>query len=235
VREPQRKAASLMFSRIEGVLRERTDEAVLVDVGGIAYEVMLPGCVMEKLADVEIGQPVKLEIYSYMQIDGNRGTASYIGFTNAVEREFFEALLTVASVGPKTAMRAFARPMAEIARNIDDGDRSALRRLPGIGDQKAKDIIAKLQGKVSRFGLIQSEPARAHAAPDFEAEAIEVLLQLQYKRGEAERMVKEALSNNGKIATAEDLLTEVYRKARGNAIPGANVVLERSSRQDKSA
>ena len=206
-----------MFSRIEGVLRERTEDAVLIDVGGIAYEVMLPGCVMEKVADIDIGQPVKLEIFSYLQIDGNRGTASYIGFTNGVEREFFEALLTVASVGPKTAMRAFARPMAEIARNIDDGDRNALRRLPGIGDQKAKDIIAKLQGKVARFGLIQAEPARRHTQPDFVAEAIDVLLQLQYKRGEAERMVKEALSNNGAITSAEDLLTEVYQKTRGKS------------------
>ena len=208
-----------MFSRIDGVLRERSEDAVLIDVGGVAYEVMLPGCVMEKVADIDLGQPVKLEIYSYMQIDGNRGTASFIGFTNAVEREFFEALLTVASVGPKTAMRAFAKPMAEIARNIDDGDRNALRRLPGIGDQKAKDIIAKLQGKVARFGLIQSEPARSQAAPDFVAEAIDVLLQLQYKRAEADRMVKEALSGNGSISSAEDLLTEVYRKTRGNVAP----------------
>jgi Holliday junction DNA helicase RuvA len=208
-----------MFSRIEGTLRERGENAVLVDVGGIAYEIMVPGCVMDKLADVEIGRPVRLDIYSYLQIDGNRGTASYVGFTNGVERDFFEALLTVASVGPKTAARAFARPMAEIARYIDDGDRNALRRLPGIGDQKAKDIIAKLQGKVARFGLIQGEPARKEAAPDFVAEAIDVLLQLQYKRAEADRMVREALSNNGAISSAEDLLTEVYRKTRGNVAP----------------
>ena len=203
-----------MFSRIEGVLRERHEQDVLVDVGGISYDVMVPGCVMDKLVHVDIGQGVRLEIYSYMQIDGNRGTASYIGFTNAVEREFFEALLTVANVGPKTAVRAFARPMAEIARAIDDGDRGALRRLAGIGDQKAKDIIAKLQGKVARFGLIQGEAPAKAAQPDFVAEAIDVLLQLQYKRGEAERMAKEALAANGSVSSAEGLLAEIYRRAR---------------------
>ena len=203
-----------MFSRIEGILRERREQDVLVDVGGISYDVMVPGCVMDKLVHVDIGQPVRLEIYSYMQIDGNRGTASYIGFTNAVEREFFEALLTVANVGPKTAVRAFARSMAEIARAIDDGDRTALRRLPGIGDQKAKDIIAKLQGKVARFGLIQGEASAKAPQPDFVAEAIEVLLQLQYKRGEAERMTKEALAANGSVSNAEDLLAEIYHRAR---------------------
>lgn len=204
-----------MFSRIEGVLRERRENSVLVDVGGIAYDIMLPGCVMDKVARIDLGQPLKLEIFSYMQIDGNRGTASYVGFTNGVERQFFEALLTVSSVGPKTAVRAFARPMAEIARYIDDGDRAALQRLPGIGDQKAKDIIAKLQGKVARFGLIQTEEAaKAQAQPDFVAETIAVLLQLQYKRSEAERMAKEALSANGSVTTAEELLTEIYRRQR---------------------
>jgi len=203
-----------MFSRIEGTLRERHEQSVLVDVGGISYDVMVPGCVIDKLVKLDIGQPVRLEIYSYMQIDGNRASASYIGFTNAVEREFFEALLTVASVGPKTAMRAFARPMAEIARAIDDGDRNALRRLPGIGDQKAKDIIAKLQGKVARFGLIQGEAAAKTPQPDFVAEAIDVLLQLQYKRSEAERMAKEALAANGSVSSAEDLLAEIYRRTR---------------------
>jgi Holliday junction DNA helicase RuvA len=203
-----------MFSRIEGTLRERGEDSVLVDVGGIAYEIMLPGCVMDKLADIDIGRPVKLEIFSYLQIDGNRGTASYIGFTNGVEREFFEALLSVSSIGPKTAVRAFARPMAEIARYIDDGDRNALRRLPGIGDQKAKDIVAKLQGKVARFGLIQGEAHSASPQPDYVAEAMDVLLQLQYKRAEAERMLKEAVAANGTASSAEDLLTEVYRRQR---------------------
>jgi Holliday junction DNA helicase RuvA len=89
-----------------------------------------------------------------------------------------------------------------------------LKRLPGIGNQKAKDIIAKLQGKVARFGLIQGEGERrkSEVTPDFVTEAIDVLLQLQYRRPEADRMAREALANNGKITTAEDLLTEIYRR-----------------------
>ncbi|HZV80318.1 MAG TPA: Holliday junction branch migration protein RuvA [Candidatus Binatus sp.] len=203
-----------MFSRIEGTLRERGDQTVLVDVGGLSYEVMVPGCVMDKLAGLRSGAPIALEVFSYLQIDGNRGTSSFVGFTNAIEREFFEALLSVSSIGPKTAVRAFARPMAEIARYIDDGDRAALRKLPGIGDQKAKDIVAKLQGKVARFGLIQGEPAKAPPHLDHVAEALDVLLQLQYKRPEAERMIKEAMTSNGSIESAEELLAAVYRNAR---------------------
>ncbi|MBC5806261.1 MAG: hypothetical protein DLM53_12635 [Candidatus Eremiobacter antarcticus] len=212
-----------MFSRIEGILREKGESSVLVEAGGLCYDVLLPRCVGDKLRTVNVGDPVKLEIFSYLQIDGNRGSAMYVGFTNAIEREFFEALLTVASIGPKTAARAFSQPMAQIARYIDDGDQASLRRLPGIGGQKAKDIIAKLQGKVARFGLIQGEPQpqRAETTPDFVAEAIDVLLQLQYRRAEAERMAREALANNGKVSTAEELLTEIYRRQQPTAMKPA--------------
>jgi Holliday junction DNA helicase RuvA len=206
----------MTFSRIDGTLRERGENNVLVEVAGLSYSIMLPGCVADKVAAIGIGEPLRLEIFSYLQIDGNRGTVSYVGFTNAVERDFFEALLTVASIGPKTAARAFSRPMAEIARTIDEGDHASLRRLPGIGAQKAKDIIAKLQGKVSRFGLIQGERDGKRPAlhPDFVAEAIDVLLQLQYRRGEAERMAAEAMAANKEIGNAEELLAEIYRQQR---------------------
>ena len=202
-----------MFSRIEGILREKTPGSALVEAGGLCYDVMLPRCVADKLDGINPGEPIKLEIFSYLQIDGNRGSSQFVGFTNAVEREFFEALLTVASIGPKTAVKAFSLPMAQIARFIDAGDQAALRRLPGIGGQKAKDIIAKLQGKVARFGLIQGETQpREEATPDFVAEAVEVLLQLQYRRAEADRMAKEALQHASAITTAEELLTEIYRR-----------------------
>jgi Holliday junction DNA helicase RuvA len=203
-----------MFARIEGVLREKTPDSVLVETGGLSYDILLPRCVSEKISAVGQGDPIRLEIFSYLQIDGNRGEAMYVGFTNAIEREFFEALLTVASVGPKTAAKAFSLPMAQIARYIDEGDHASLRRLPGIGNQKAKDIIAKLQGKVARFGLIQGdvEHKKSDVTPDFVTEAVDVLLQLQYRRPEADRMAREALANNGKITTAEDLLTEIYRR-----------------------
>jgi holliday junction DNA helicase RuvA len=203
-----------MFARIEGILREKTPDSALVEAGGLCYDILLPRCVTEKISQINQGDPIRLEIFSYLQIDGNRGQAMYVGFTNTIEREFFEALLTVASVGPKTAVRAFSLPMAQIARYIDEGDHTSLKRLPGIGNQKAKDIIAKLQGKVARFGLIQGEGERrtSEVTPDFVTEAIDVLLQLQYRRPEADRMAREALANNGKIATAEDLLTEIYRR-----------------------
>jgi Holliday junction DNA helicase RuvA len=200
-----------MFSRISGTIVERGDASVLLDVNGLAYEIVLPPCVAEKVP-VESGERVVLDVHPSFNLDGNSGRFTFFGFTNAIERDFFEALISVASIGPKTAARAFSQPMARIAKAIDAGDYAFLVKLPGIGQQKARDIVAKLQGKVTRFLLIQdAEPRHVDSIPDFAQEALLVLLQLEYKRSEAEAMIAETLAASSKIADAETLLAEVYR------------------------
>ncbi len=200
-----------MFSRISGTIVERSDASVLLDVNGLAYEILLPPCVAEKVPSVE-GERVVLDVYPTFNLDGNSGHFTFFGFTNAVERDFFEALISVASIGPKTAARAFSQPMARIAKAIDAGDYAFLVKLPGIGQQKARDIVAKLQGKVTRFLLIQDAEIKPVATiPDFAEEALLVLLQLEYKRGEAEAMIAETLAASANITDAETLLGEIYR------------------------
>ncbi len=210
-----------MFSRISGTLLERDDEAVRVEAGGLTYDIVVPPSVAAKI-DLPPGALVTLEIYPQLQIDGNAGRYVFFGFTNAVEREFFEALITVASIGPKSAARAFSAPMGRIARAIDDGDHTFLKTLPGIGQQKARDIVAKLQGKVGRFLLIQDAPARPASAalPDFAAEALAVLLQLAYKRPEAEAMIAATLAGAPGVSDAEALLAEIYRQRNRESVPG---------------
>jgi Holliday junction DNA helicase RuvA len=201
-----------VFTRITGRIVGRESGSVAIEAGGLAYDIFVPPCVEEKLRDAD-GQPTTLEIYPSFSLDGNSGRFTFFGFTNAIEREFFEALLSVASIGPKTAARAFSLPMARIARAIDAGDHAVLTSLPGIGKQKARDIVAKLQGKVTKFLLIQDAQERAMPAiPDFAAEALAVLLQLAYKRPEAEAMIKQTLEAAPHVKDAEVLLAEVYRR-----------------------
>ena len=201
-----------MFSRISGALVERTSDGAVIEASGLAYEIVLPPCVAEKITTVA-GERVALEVYAVLNMDGNSGRFTFYGFSNAVEREFFEALLTVSSIGPRSAARAFSQPMSSIAGAIDRSDHTFLKSLPGIGQQKARDIVAKLQGKVTKFLLIQdAPPVPAAPMPDFAGEALAVLLQLEYKRGEAEAMVRETLEADAKIADAETLLAQIYRR-----------------------
>jgi Holliday junction DNA helicase RuvA len=200
-----------MFSRITGKIAERDETSVLLEAGGLAYEIVLPPCVAEKIPRTT-GELVTLDIYPAFNLEGNSGRFTFFGFTNAIERAFFEALISVASIGPKTAARAFSQPMGRIAKAIDAGDYGFLVKLPGIGQQKARDIVAKLQGKVTRFLLIQdAEPRPAEPIPDFAEEALAVLLQLEYKRGEAEAMLAETLAASPQLRDAETLLAEIYR------------------------
>ena len=202
-----------MFSRISGSVLERTGELARLEAGGLVYDVVLPPSVVTKVPESGM---VTLEIYPHFALDGNAGRYTFFGFSNAIEREFFEALLSVASIGPKSAARAFSAPMARIARAIDEGDHAFLKTLPGIGQQKARDIVAKLQGKVARFLLIQDAPQRAlpeqAPMPEFASEALAVLLQLAYKRTEAEAMIAETLERAPDVADAETLLAEIYRR-----------------------
>jgi Holliday junction DNA helicase RuvA len=199
-----------MFSRISGALIERNGESIVVEVHGLGYEVHLAPCVAEKVTAGD-GEAVTLEVYSVMNIDGNTAHFTYYGFTNAIEREFFEALISVASIGPRSAARAFSQPMSSIAGAIDRGDHAFLKTLPGIGQQKARDIVAKLQGKVTKFLLIQDATPAEHAMPDYVDEALAVLLQLEYKKPEAEAMIRQTLDADPNIKDAEALLAAVYR------------------------
>lgn len=200
-----------MFARISGSLVERSGDAAIVEAGGLGYEIVLPPCIAEKIPS-EPGARVTLEIYAVVNLDGNSGRFTFYGFTNAIERDFFEALLTVASIGPRSAARAFSLPMSTIADAIDRGDYQLLKKLPGIGQQKARDIVAKLQGKVAKFLLIQDAPAApSPAIPDFADEALAVLVQLGYKRSEGEAMIRRTLERKPELAQAEELLAEIYR------------------------
>ena len=206
-----------MFSRITGTLVERTADTVVVEAAGLGYEIVVPTSIANKLPSAP-GTPLTLEIYAQLQIDGNAGRFTYFGFTNPIEREFFEALISVASIGPKSAARAFSAPPARIARAIDEGDHAYLRPLPGIGQQKARDIVAKLQGKVTRFLLIQDSPTpKPEPIPDFAEEALAVLAQLAYKRAEAEAMIARTLEAAPQIRDAETLLAEIYRRRPAEA------------------
>ena len=205
-----------MISRISGTIVERKEGSLFIETGSICYEVMIPKAVMSALEnETGLGGEVNLVTYHYYQMEPSRGVPVLIGFQNEVEKEFFEKFISVSGVGPKAACRALAEPFSSIAGAIDSGDASFLKRLPGIGDQKARLIVAKLQGKVGKYGLIRDGFAiNAEEHEDIRSEALEVLLQLQYKKSEAEEMIKKALERAPEVETSEKLLNEIYRERK---------------------
>ena len=130
----------------------------------------------------------------------------------------------VKDVGPLVAARALVAPVSEIADAIVRKDERFLRRLPGIGPQKCRNIIAQLEGKVAKYALLpRAEPPLAPAAhgdgaPDVAAIVREVLVrQLGLKSGEADQAIRDALARRPDLDSPEGLFEEIYRARRGTA------------------
>ena len=205
-----------MIVRLQGRLTEKHENSIVLDVQGIHYEVFIPISVAHRLEQTaDKNGCVSLITYHYLQMDPSRAFPVLVGFSNEIEKDFFEQFITVSGIGPRAAIRAINKPISEIASAIDRGDIDFLKTLPGIGMQRAKEIIAKLQGKVGKFGLIQDRPAAAAVnkdVPDWQQEALEILLQLQYKKQEASDMINKALERAKGIQTTEELLNEIYKQ-----------------------
>ena len=195
---------------------ERGLNYLVLDLGGLSYEVFIPACVMQGI-DKSTGSDgrVSLLTYHYYQVEQSKSTPVLIGFLNQVEKDFFEIFITVSGIGPRAALKALNQPISLIARAIDEGDLAYLKSLPGIGEQRAKEVVAKLQNKVGKFGLIQDRDIQGKiTSKDISEEALDVLLQLEYKRTEALGMIKKVLEANSQVNTTENLLNLVYKQRR---------------------
>lgn len=210
-----------MIARIAGKLVQKQEHSLIVNVHGVFYEIVVPAFVLERIEETKDAQgDIHLVIYHYLQIGPSSGIPMLIGFINEIERDFFLQFIKVSGIGPRAAVRALDKPIPEITRAIHEGDIDYLRTLPGIGIQKAKEIVAKLQGKMGKFGLIQDAQGRPPKSKEplaWQEEALDVLLQLQYKRHEAKAMIQKTLERSTTIKTAEELLNEIYnQKIRPN-------------------
>jgi len=206
-----------MISRISGKVVEKGANFLNIDIGGICYKVFIPVTVMQRLDEnIENDGKVNLVTFHYHQVEPAKTTPVLIGFLNDVEKDFFEIFITVSGIGPRAALKALNKPISLIAKAIDEADVAFLKSLPGIGEQRAREIIAKLQNKVGKFGLIQDRrvKGRETGAKDITEEALAVLMQLEYKRPEALNMIKKALEISPDIQTTEELLNIVYKQKK---------------------
>ena len=213
-----------MIASLRGRLRRKFEDRVVVEAAGVGYEVFVPPVVQRELVDAKPGEgdgADEIVLSIHFHATQNQPRPVLIGFTSELDKEFFEKLITVKDVGPMVAARALAAPVAEIAGAIARQDEGYLRRLPGIGPQKAKNIVAQLQAKVAKFALVQAAPAAQEAGPPppgiaedegLRGMVFEVLVkQLGHRPGEAAGLIGAALARKPGISTPEELFDEIYR------------------------
>jgi Holliday junction DNA helicase RuvA len=197
-------------------------DRVVVDVGGVGYDVFLPQFVMRSMADRPEGEHVELEIYYHVTDRQLRPTL--IGFNNGYEKRFFEKFITVEDIGPQKAARALALSVSKIAQAIETEDVALLRKLPGIGERTARKMVATLRGKVAEEALLQDEGFNLvqtaqieESSSELREDGVQILVNLGYRRPEAASKVDAALKRNPGLETPEDLIREVYRGERSPA------------------
>lgn len=207
-----------MISAIKGKISRQAEMAVTIETNGLSYEVLTPLSVLQRVKENQDSDGnIRLITYHYYQMTPSSGMPVLVGFINEVERDFFLEFIKVSGIGPRAAVKALNKAISEIAQAIDRGDTKYLKTLPGIGEQKAKEIVAKLQGKMGKFTLMRDRVVAPGPSPklsDIEEDALHILLQLQYKKAEAEEMIKKALERSPKLATSEELLNEIYKQRK---------------------
>jgi Holliday junction DNA helicase RuvA len=212
-----------VIATLHGRLRRRLEDRIILEVGGVGYEIFLPPIALRALegAHAEDGDKAsELALVIYYHATRDQPRPVLIGFTSDLDKEFFEKLITVKDIGPMVAARALAAPVAELAAAIARQDEKYLRGLPGIGPQKAKNIVAQLQAKVAKFALAREDaPAEAPATSPAPADAEglrelvwEVLTkQLGHRPSEASQLITDALRRRPTVTTPEQLFDEIYR------------------------
>jgi holliday junction DNA helicase RuvA len=215
-----------MISRITGTIDKLTEDTVTVNLNGLHYDLMIPSGLHDRLKNAR-SQNGDITLHTLYYIEaGERKSYHYprlIGFTDLLDKDFFQLFTTVSGLGFKKGLKSLTLPIKEIATAIETKDAATLTRLPGIGRRLADKIIAELHGKMARFALAKTdEPLTAvhREKSDLMTEAMEVLLQLQYKRSTAEQMIEMALKTDPKIDTAEKLISMIFKQ---EAIPGVGV------------
>ncbi len=197
-----------MLEGLEGEVTEVSETGFVLRSGPLSLFLHASRSLLETL---EPGMRAVFPVHLQLQIEGNKVVPVAVAFADELERELFDQFLGVSGVGAKAAVKALARPAAEIAAAIARGDEAFLSTLPGIGRARAKQIVASLQDKLTRkLGPLRDglPAARIPAA----AAARTILVQLGLSAREAADLVAEASSSLDSSADAGVIVAESMRR-----------------------
>lgn len=168
-----------MIGQLRGRLAEKRPNQVLVDVGGVGYQVQIPLSTFAALGDLH-GE-VALLVHTHVRED----QLALYGFLTAREKQLFELLLSVSGVGPSLALKILSgMSVEEIIPAVRRGDVVGLTRIPGVGRKTAERVVVELRDKLAAAET--AAPERRGPSREFEADVLSALLNLGYERRDAE-------------------------------------------------
>ncbi len=215
VSTPGPSKPSLMIAHLSGTLLSKQATSVILDVGGVGYEITIPVSTFYDL-DQE-GSIVKLRIYTHVREDA----LQLYGFKTARERELFMRLISVSGIGPKLGITLLSGMSAdEMIASIRTNNLARLTLIPGVGRKTAERLVMELRDKVASLSSAQLEEELGAKTPEGAAlptedstrsDVLSALLNLGYQRSSAEKAVTAALDEGDDISV-ESILRRSLRK-----------------------
>jgi len=194
-----------MIAWVEGVLRDREPTHVIVDVGGVGYELMTSLRTFEQLP--EPGKTVSLHVRTIVREDA----ITLFGFASALERRTFDLLLRANRVGPRLAQTILSGVEPNLLlRALRDGEVSVLKRAPGVGPKLAERMCVELRDRAGdelKLGApVLSDAPADQPAEDVSTQLVSALLNLGYPRAQAEKVTEKAMREAGGEASLESAI-----------------------------
>ena len=184
------------------VVGEEPTGALLIDVGGVGYEVNAPlGAVGRARV---VGGEIELFVHTHVREDA----LDLFGFPTELDRRTFRLLVGVPNVGPKTALGVLsALSVSELGSAVRAGDLARLSKVPGIGKKTAERLVLELKEKLPALGTDLGTGAQRGPESDAKQRLLSALTNMGYRAGEAERAV-DGLGSKVEEAPIGDLLKE---------------------------
>ena len=192
-----------MIARLKGILVEKSPNRVVVDVGGVGYDVLVPLSTFYGLG--EAGSDVALRVHTHVRED----VIALYGFSSTLEQDLFERLIAINGIGPKLALAVLSGiDPGDLVRAIRAQDVARLTRIPGVGKKTAERIGLELKDRLPH--ATASSEAPAAAGDDRRVDLLSALTNLGYKGAIAETAVDAAVKR-APDAPFEDLLRDILR------------------------
>ena len=193
-----------MIGSISGILDAKAPGEITVDVGGVGYQIFIPLSVFYRLP--EPGEKVRLFIHTHLREDA----LHLFGFLEPEEKQVFLLLNSVSGIGPKLAVTILSGiPADDLARALKEGDQARLQSIPGVGKKLAERMVVELRDKAVAMRPPEASAA-ANGGSEVSRDAISALVNLGYRRADAEKAVREiAQKQEGNLA---DVLKEALRR-----------------------
>lgn len=196
-----------MISFLVGIIEEKNDSALLIDVNGVGYELGISRTT--SLALPAEGERAKVLTFMSVREDG----VSLFGFATSEEKELFLKLTQVSGIGPKVAIGILSgMPLSELVKAIMQSDLRSLSAIKGLGKKTAERLCLELKDKLSVVGISGEETKSFEYDEDAVALATDTLISLGVNKNEAYNLAK---SHAGPNASAEEIISKALRGYRG--------------------